>query len=98
MIRSEAERVATNMPIQGSAADIIKLAMIDLHEVLQGRTDILMMIQVHDELVFEVHRDALEEARQLIRKTMEGALPEEYRSIVPLVVDVGVGQNWFEAH
>lgn len=98
MVRSEAERVATNMPIQGSAADIIKLAMIHLHRVLAHRSDILMLIQVHDELVFEVKRDVLQEARELIRSQMEHALPEEYRAIVPLVADVGVGENWFEAH
>ena len=98
MIRSEAERVATNMPIQGSAADIIKLAMINLYRRIKDNPAIRMLIQVHDELVFEVHNDALDEAKALITTEMENALPEEFRAIVPLVVDVGVGKNWFEAH
>lgn len=95
---AEAQRVATNMPIQGSAADIIKLAMINLHEKLKGEEGITMMIQVHDELVFEVHKDRLDFAKELITTEMENALPEDFPSEVPLVVDVGIGKNWFEAH
>lgn len=95
---AEAQRIATNMPIQGSAADIIKLAMINLHEKLKDEEGITMMIQVHDELVFEVHKDRLDFAKELITTEMENALPEDFPSQVPLVVDVGIGKNWFEAH
>ena len=95
---SGSERVATNMPIQGSAADIIKIAMINLHEKIKDDDDIKMIMQVHDELVFEVNKDRLEEAKKLIISEMENALPKEYADIVPLVVDVGIGENWFEAH
>ncbi|MBC8416246.1 MAG: DNA polymerase I, partial [Candidatus Cloacimonetes bacterium] len=95
---SEAERIATNMPIQGSAADIIKIAMINLNEKIKDDPDIKMIIQVHDELVFEVKKDKLDFAKELIVREMENALPKEYSDIVPLVVDVGIGNNWFEAH
>jgi len=94
----EAERVATNMPIQGSAADIIKIAMININEKIKNDLDIKMIIQVHDELVFEVKKERLDYAKELIITEMENALPEEYSSIVPLVVDVGIGKNWYEAH
>lgn len=95
---SEAERVAVNMPIQGSAADIIKIAMNNLHAKIQDNPDIKMIIQVHDELVFEVKKSALEEMKALIKVEMESALPSEYRKIVQLSVDIGVGDNWLEAH
>ena len=98
MLAEGAKRVATNMPIQGSAADIIKVAMIALHERIKNNLDIKMIIQVHDELVFEIRKDKLEEAKKLIIKEMEKAVPEKYRNIVSLIVDVGVGDNWFEAH
>ena len=94
----EAERVATNMPIQGSAADIIKIAMIYLHQKLKSIPEIKMVIQVHDELVFEVKKDKLDFAKKMIISEMENALPKEYSDIVPLVVDVGVGKDWFDAH
>jgi DNA polymerase-1 len=94
----EAERVATNMPIQGSAADIIKIAMINLNEKIKDDPDIKMIIQVHDELVFEVKKEKLDFAKKLIVTEMENALPKEYCDIVPLVVDIGIGNNWFEAH
>ena len=98
MLAEGAKRVATNMPIQGSAADIIKVAMISLHEKIKNDEDIKMIIQVHDELVFEIKREKLEEAKKLIIEEMEKAIPEKYRNIVPLIVDVGIGQNWYEAH
>ncbi|NLW19122.1 MAG: DNA polymerase I [Candidatus Cloacimonetes bacterium] len=97
-LRSEAERVAVNMPIQGSAADLIKIAMIRIHALLKDEERIRMILQVHDELVFEVHRDFLDEAKELVRREMEGALPEKWSSIVALKTDIGVGNNWFEAH
>ncbi len=98
MLVEGAKRVATNMPIQGSAADIIKVAMISLHERIKNNPDIKMIIQVHDELVFEIRKDKLEEAKKLIIEEMEKAIPEKYSYIVPLIVDVGIGQNWYEAH
>ena len=94
----EAERVAINMPIQGSAADIIKIAMNNIHNKIKDDPDIKMIIQVHDELVFEVKKSKLDFAKEFIVKEMESALPEEYSSIVPLVVDIGIGKDWFEAH
>jgi len=96
-LTSEAERVAVNMPIQGSAADIIKIAMNNIYRKIKNRDDIKMLIQVHDELVFEVKKTCLEEAVNLIKNEMENALMEEYRKIVPMVVDIGYGKNWDEA-
>jgi DNA polymerase-1 len=94
-IRSAAERVAVNLPIQGSAADILKRAMIDAHAALptiaDGRTR--MILTVHDELLFEATKDAAEEAAAALRSIMEGAVPLK----VPLTVDVGIGENWKEA-
>ncbi|MBN2830317.1 MAG: DNA polymerase I [Candidatus Cloacimonetes bacterium] len=95
---ADSERVAINMPIQGSAADVIKIAMINIHNKIKKNKDIRMIIQVHDELVFEVDFYYLDEAIKLIREEMENALPEAYKGIVPLTVDIGVGDNWFEAH
>jgi DNA polymerase-1 len=92
-IRSFGERVATNSPIQGTAADLIKLAMIRIHGALAERGSATRMIlQVHDELLFEVSEDELEELRALIRSEMEGALTLS----VPIAVDLGVGHNWYE--
>jgi len=92
--RQYAERTAINAPMQGSAADIIKRAMLAVDEWLQGQTDIKMVMQVHDELVFEVPEARVEEARAQITKLMSGAA--ELR--VPLLVEAGVGGNWDEAH
>jgi len=94
-IRSAAERMAVNMPIQGSAADILKKAMIDVHaglpKVAGGRAR--MILTVHDELLFEAPKDAAEETAAAVRELMEGAVTLH----VPLTVDVGVGENWKEA-
>ncbi|MCK9583694.1 MAG: DNA polymerase I [Candidatus Cloacimonetes bacterium] len=95
---SEAERIAVNMPIQGTAADIIKRAMLSIHARIQAEPKIRMIMQVHDELVFEVHQDFVEQAEHLVREEMEAALPEEYRPAVRLSVDIGIGKNWYEAH
>jgi DNA polymerase-1 len=93
--RQGAERAAINAPMQGSAADIIKRAMIELHRWLAPRGDeIRMLLQVHDELVFEVREDRLSDYRDGIVERMAGAA----KLAVPLVVDVGVGANWDEAH
>ena len=95
VVRSAAERNAVNAPIQGSAADIIKIAMINIHKALsQGNFQSKMLLQVHDELVFDVYKPELETMKQLIKTAMENAYPLK----VPLVVDVGKGDNWLEAH
>jgi DNA polymerase-1 len=94
-IRDYAERNAINYPIQGSAADIIKVAMVRIHERLKKEgLQAKMVLQVHDELVFDVPQAELETVRELVRAEMEGAVELD----VPLVVDIGVGKNWREAH
>ncbi len=94
-IRSYAERNAINYPIQGSAADIVKVAMVRIHKRLAAEgLKTRMVLQVHDELVFDVPQDELEAVRELVRSEMEGAVELK----VPLVVDIGVGNNWREAH
>lgn len=95
---SDAERVAINMPIQGSAADLIKRAMLSLHQEFKGNDQLKMILQVHDELVFEVHKDYVDYASERIRYHMENALPEEYRGDISLSVDIAYGKSWFEAH
>jgi DNA polymerase-1 len=94
-IRSAAERVAVNLPIQGSAADILKRAMIDAHAGLVSRPDLSarMILTVHDELLFETRREAAEDVAVLVRDKMEHAVPLN----VPLTVDIGIGNNWKEA-
>ncbi|NJY62010.1 DNA polymerase I [Salinimicrobium sp. CDJ15-81-2] len=95
MVRSAAERNAVNAPIQGSAADIIKLAMINIYKKLEeGNYKTKMLLQVHDELVFDVFKPELEEIKTLVKKEMENAFIMD----VPLDVDLGVGENWLEAH
>lgn len=92
-IRAFGERAAMNTPIQGSAADIIKLAMIKIEDRLRSRgMETAMILQVHDELIFEVPEDELEEAVQLVRDTMENVMSLK----VPLEVDVKVGPNWYD--
>jgi len=93
-LRAGAERAAVNAPMQGSAADIIKRAMISVAGWLKTRDDAHMLMQVHDELVFEVHKDAVEDVRREVVARMSGAA--ELR--VPLLVEAGVGANWDEAH
>jgi DNA polymerase-1 len=97
-IQSEAERVAVNMPIQGSAADLIKRAMLAIFRQIEHDGRIKMIMQVHDELVFEVQKDFIEEATALVKHAMENAMPEEHRKMVELAVDAGIGKNWYEAH
>ncbi len=93
-LRQGAERAAVNAPMQGSAADIIKRAMIAVAAWIDGRDDVHMLMQVHDELVFEVRADAVDEVRAAVIARMSGAA----ELAVPLLVDVGVGANWDEAH
>ncbi len=88
-------RVAINMPIQGTAADMIKIAMIRIHDELDRRkAKTKMVLQVHDELVFDAHKDEVDELRPMIIELMETALPLE----VPVVAETGVGDNWLDAH
>ena len=95
VVRGAAERNAVNAPIQGSAADIIKIAMIRIHEKLQaGNFKSKMLLQVHDELVFDVYKPELETMKTLIITEMENA----YKLSVPLDVDLDIGENWLEAH
>jgi DNA polymerase-1 len=93
-LRQGAERAAVNAPMQGSAADIIKRAMIAVAGWLKGHDDAHMLMQVHDELVFEVRADAVDEVRAAVIERMSGAAA----LAVPLLVDVGVGDNWDQAH
>jgi DNA polymerase-1 len=93
MMRSAAEREATNAPLQGSAADLMKLAMVKTDRAVQAAgLDATMLLQIHDELIFEVHRDALHELANLVRREMEEALT----LTVPLEVTVKSGANWYD--
>lgn len=95
VVRGAAERNAVNAPIQGSAADIIKIAMINIHKkLIEGEFKTKMLLQVHDELVFDVYNPELEKIQTLVKTEMENA----YQLTVPLVVDLGTGNNWLEAH
>jgi len=94
-VRSQAERIAINAPIQGSAADIIKLAMLDIQQFLkESDLKTKMLLQVHDELVFDVPKVELEEVTPVIEEKMSNA----FKLSVPLVVDSGTGENWLAAH
>jgi DNA polymerase-1 len=93
-IREFAERTAINTPIQGSAADMIKVAMIHIDNELLKKFRTRMILQVHDELIFEVPKEELAEVEAMVRHEMEAALPLD----VPIKVDMGVGTNWLEAH
>lgn len=95
IVRSGAERNAVNAPIQGSAADIIKIAMINIHNKLASENwQSKMLLQVHDELVFDVHNSELEKIQPMIKHEMENA----FKMAVPLDVEIGLGKNWLEAH
>jgi DNA polymerase-1 len=95
MQRSFAERNAINAPVQGSAADIIKVAMIDIQNALsEEKLESKMIMQVHDELVFDVLNAEIEIVRKMVKTKMENAI----QLSVPLLVDIGVGSNWLEAH
>jgi DNA polymerase-1 len=95
VVRQAAERNAVNAPIQGSAADIIKIAMINIHKKLMAENwKSKMLLQVHDELVFDVHLSELEAIKPMIKHEMENA----FELAVPLEVDMGTGENWLAAH
>jgi DNA polymerase-1 len=93
--REGAERVAINTPIQGTSADMIKIAMIKIaNEIKEKKLKSRMIMQVHDELVFEVHEDEIEIMKVTVKDIMENAL----KLNVPIVVDIGTGKSWNEAH
>jgi DNA polymerase-1 len=95
-LRSSDERAAINFPVQGTAADMMKLAMIGIHsELKKHKLRTMMTLQIHDELVFEVPDEELELVKSLIKERMEGALS---LGEVPIVVDIGLGESWFDAH
>jgi DNA polymerase-1 len=94
-IRGFAERNAINAPIQGSSADMIKIAMIDIHnEFAKLQFQSRMLLQVHDELVFDVHKNELEKVKLIVVEKMQNAIPLK----VPVVVDINMGNNWLDAH
>jgi DNA polymerase I len=98
-IVAQAERMAMNAPIQGTQADIIKLAMVQADALIESmgwRKKVRMMLQVHDELVFEVEKDDAEEIARTLKKVMEDAAPEDKLSGVPIVAEASVGPSWGE--
>ena len=95
MLRSGAERNAINAPIQGSAADIIKIAMININSKFKKHSlKSKMLLQVHDELVFDVHKSEKDQIKDIVKTTMESAVKLK----VPLKIDLEFGKNWLEAH
>jgi DNA polymerase-1 len=95
MLRTAAERNAVNAPIQGSAADIVKIAMINVYKRFQEENiKSKMILQVHDELVFDAYKDELDKIKSIVKQEMEAAINTE----VPMLVDMGIGNNWLEAH
>jgi DNA polymerase-1 len=93
--RQAAERMAINMPIQGTAAEMIKLAMISIHKKMKKESlKAMMILQVHDELIFEVPKEEIDHLKSMVIREMESALPLS----VPIIVDWGVGDSWYEAH
>jgi len=95
VVRQFEERVAINMPIQGTAADMIKIAMINIHnEFRKQNLRSKMVLQVHDELVFDIYKKELEDVKPMVIELMESAMPLK----VPIKVDTGIGVNWLEAH
>jgi len=94
IVRSAAERNAVNAPLQGSSADIIKKAMVEIHKELKNRFKTKILLQVHDELLFEAPEDEITKVNQMIKEKMENVVQLK----VPLIVDIGVGKNWYEAH
>ena len=95
VVRQFEERVAINMPIQGTAADMIKIAMINIQKQLQKmKAKTKMVLQVHDELVFDTHKDELDDIKPMVKELMENTIPMK----VPILVETGVGDNWLDAH
>ncbi len=95
VVRQFEERVATNMPIQGTAADMIKIAMIKIHNELEKRNArTKMILQVHDELLFDIHKSEIDELKPVIKDLMENSMQLK----VPIIAETGIGKNWLEAH
>jgi DNA polymerase-1 len=95
VVRQFEERVAVNMPIQGSAADMIKLAMINIHnELNKMKARSKMVLQVHDELIFDLHKNEVDEVTAMVKEKMATSLPMK----VPIEVETGIGENWLDAH
>jgi len=96
MMRSMSERIAINTPIQGTAADLIKVAMVNIWKAMrEGNFKSHMILQVHDELVFDARKDELERLKPIIKEKMQTAIPNLK---VPILVEMGTGENWLEAH
>ena len=94
-VRAQAERNAINAPIQGTAADMIKIAMIHIDRAFkQHGFKSKMLLQVHDELVFDVHKTELQQVKQVIEEKMKNAIPMN----VPIEIEMGTGDNWLQAH
>ena len=94
MIRQMGERMALNTPIQGTAADILKMAMVKLHNILkEKKLKTKMLLQVHDELIFDIPEDEIDEVKEIVRNTMENI----YKLDVPLKVEINYGKDWYEA-
>ena len=95
MVRNFAERNAINAPIQGSSADMIKIAMSNIHnEMMRNDMKSKMILQVHDELVFDVYKEELESLKEMVKDKMINALP----LCIPIEVNLNTGSNWLEAH
>jgi DNA polymerase I len=94
IVRGVAERNAINSPIQGAAADIIKIAMNNIHKQMKGKCKSKMILQVHDELVFDVYKSESDEIKAIVKQEMENAVKLD----IPLEVEIGMGKNWLEAH
>ena len=99
--KKAAERVAINMPIQGSAAEIMRLAMIKLDKRLSDKkySNSKMLLQIHDELIFEVHKDEVSKMIKIIEEEMKSVADNDFHSFsIPLTVDINSGENWGELH
>ena len=93
-VKSFGERAAMNSPIQGSAADIIKIAMINVsHALKEAKIDAKLILQVHDELIIEANKNCVDKAKEILKREMENAV----QLIVPLSAQISVGDNWFDA-
>ena len=95
-VRAQAERMAINAPMQGTQSDIIKRAMVVINEKLQqeGDTDVHIVLQIHDELVFEIPEEKAERIIPMLKETMEQVLPKELSEGVPIIVDAKAGPDW----
>ena len=98
-LKSFQERAAINAPIQGAAADIIRFAMINIDKkIREKKLDIALLVQIHDELLFESKDSVIKKEMTKIKREMENAIDEDYNFSVPLIVDVNSAKNWNDAH